>query len=215
MSLVYSLSTHRLQGGLFIDLSLFSASTSVPSFSPSLFSLFFPPSNGWIFLEQCSYYLLCIFEVQITLSQIINFFRNPTSLSTLSASLSVHRNIILMFGTSTAENRLHSDVSPPNSQSNQTLSLLLWNQANYSFQECLQFELLMNQTLDGCPKARKLVLASMRFGKWWTFLAMSVMYEPSDCNYCRSEQTATRLRMFDKNPQSDVFYTINLNKPGK
>lgn len=70
-------STHCLltgcKGGLFIDLSLFSASTSVPSFSPSLFSLFFPPSNGWIFLERCSYYLLCIFEVQITLSQIINF----------------------------------------------------------------------------------------------------------------------------------------------
>lgn len=76
MSLVYSLSTHRLQGGLFIDLSLFSASTSVPFFSSSLFSPSFPSSNGLIFLEPCSYYLLCIFEVQITLSRIINF-QNP------------------------------------------------------------------------------------------------------------------------------------------
>lgn len=69
MSVVYSLSTHRLQGGLFIDLSLFSASTSVPSFSPSPF--FLPPSPlmGWYFW---SYYLLCIFEVQITSSQIVN-----------------------------------------------------------------------------------------------------------------------------------------------
>lgn len=66
MSLVYSLSTHRLQGGLFIDLSLFSASTSVPSFPPSFFSPLLPPSNGLIFWELCSYYLLCIFEVQIT-----------------------------------------------------------------------------------------------------------------------------------------------------
>lgn len=79
MSLVYSLSTHRLQGGLFIDLSLFSASTLVPSFSPSLFSLSFPPSNGLIFLELYGYYLLCIFEVQITLSQIINFSKPDVS----------------------------------------------------------------------------------------------------------------------------------------
>lgn len=71
MSLVYSLSTHRLQGGLFIDLSLFSASTLVPSFFPSLFS----PSCGLIFLELCSYYLLWIFEVWITLSRILNFLK--------------------------------------------------------------------------------------------------------------------------------------------
>lgn len=61
MSLVYSLSIHRLQGGLFIDLSLFSASTSVPSFSLSLFSPSFSTSNGLVFLELYSYYLLCIF----------------------------------------------------------------------------------------------------------------------------------------------------------
>lgn len=67
MFLAYSLSTHKLQGGLFIDLSLFSASTSVA---------FFPPFNGLIFLELCCYYLLCIFEVQITLRQIINFSKS-------------------------------------------------------------------------------------------------------------------------------------------
>lgn len=83
MSLVYSLSTHRLQGDLFIDLSLFSASTSVPSFAPSLVSLPFPPSNGLIFLELHSYYLLCIFEVQIMLSQIINFSKSNVSVLSL------------------------------------------------------------------------------------------------------------------------------------
>lgn len=73
MFLAYSLSTHKLQGGLFIDLSLFSASTSVAPFSSAPF---FPPFNVLIFLELCSYYLLCIFEVQITLSQIINFSKS-------------------------------------------------------------------------------------------------------------------------------------------
>lgn len=73
MFLAYSLSTHKLQGGLFIDLSLFSASSSVAPFSSAPF---FPPFNGLIFLEMCCYYLLCIFEVQITLSQIINFSKS-------------------------------------------------------------------------------------------------------------------------------------------
>lgn len=69
-------------GGLFIDPALFSASTSVPSFSSSLFfSHSSPPSNGLIFLELYSYHLLSIFEVQIALSRILNFSKSDVSVS--------------------------------------------------------------------------------------------------------------------------------------
>lgn len=47
---------------------LLSTSTSLPSCFPSI-----PPSNGLLFLERCSYYLLCIFVAQIALGQITNF----------------------------------------------------------------------------------------------------------------------------------------------
>lgn len=101
ISLVYSLSTHRLQGDLFIDLSLFSAFTSVPSFSPSLFSLSFLPSNGLIFLELCCYYPLCIFEVQITLSKIINFSKSDTFVCFIS--MCAQKYNLLIFGISSEE----------------------------------------------------------------------------------------------------------------
>lgn len=66
MSLAYSLSTHRLQGGLFIDPSLL-------FYIAPLFLSLLPFPNGLLFLDPCSYYLLCIFAVQIAPRQFTNF----------------------------------------------------------------------------------------------------------------------------------------------
>lgn len=110
MFLAYSLSTHKLQGGLFIDLSLFSASTS---FAPFSSSPFFPPFNGLIFLEVCSYYLLCIFEVQITLSQILNFSKSGF----ISRPMSTPKYLFML--ENSAEDRCEFFLKasrPPNSQ---------------------------------------------------------------------------------------------------